>query len=112
MPRHVGRKRALYMILTTARIPARTAESYGLVNFVAPHEQLLDQVLTLAGKIAEESPLAVAACLGSVTRRLNVPIDESLHLGASYVARMVPTRDIRGGITAWLERRTPQCTGT
>lgn len=36
LPRHICRKRALYLILTPDRIHARTAESYGLVNFIAP----------------------------------------------------------------------------
>ena len=47
-----------------------------------------------------------------MTRGLNVPIDEALQIEAGYFARMVPTQDMREGITAWLERRTPQFTGT
>jgi enoyl-CoA hydratase len=112
LPRHVGRKRALYMILTADRIPAQTAESWGLVNFVVPHEALLERAFALAGKIGEKAPLAVAACLGSVTRGLNVPIDEALQIEAGYFARMVPTHDMREGITAWLARRKPQFTGS
>ncbi len=112
LPRHVGRKRALYMILTGDRISAQTAESWGLVNFVVPHEALLDRAFALAAKIVEKSPLAVAAGLGSVTRGLNVPIDEALQIEAGYFARMVPTQDMREGITAWLARRKPQFTGT
>jgi enoyl-CoA hydratase/carnithine racemase len=56
--------------------------------------------------------LAVAACLGSVTRGLNVAIDEGLAIEASYFARMAGTRDIEEGISAWLTRRVPQFIGT
>jgi enoyl-CoA hydratase/carnithine racemase len=66
----------------------------------------------LARKIIEKSPLAVTACLGSVTRGINVPIDEGLAIEASYFARMVPTRDIEEGISARLCKRAPQFTGT
>jgi len=45
-----------------------------------------------------------------VTRGINVPIDEGLAIEANYFARMVPTRDIEEGISAWLERRKPQFT--
>ena len=100
------------MILTAERIPARMAEAYGLINFVVPHEDLLDRAFALAGKIVDKSPLAVAASLGSVTRGLNVGIDEGLAIEANYFARMVPTNDIHEGITAWLERRKPQFTGS
>ena len=65
----------------------------------------------LAGRIAEKSPLAVAACLGSVTRGINVSIDEGLAIEANYFARMVGTRDIEEGISAWLEKRAPRFTG-
>src|SRR5215470_5777060 len=105
LPRLIGRKRALRMILTAEPISAVAARDCGLVNEVVPHAKLLDEALALAGKIVAKSPLAVAACLGSVTRGINVPIDEGLAIEANYFARMVPTRDIEEGISAWLEKR-------
>src|SRR3981189_3390222 len=107
LPRLVGRKRALRMILTAQAISAETACDFGLVNEVVPHERLLDAAFALAGKIAEKSPLAVTACLDSVTRGINVPIDEGLAVEANYFARMVATHDIEEGISAWLEKRVP-----
>jgi len=107
LPRLIGRKRALKMILTAEPISAAEAQSFGLVNEVVPHDSLMDSALGLARRIAEKSPLAVAACLGSVTRGLNVPIDEALAIEAGYFARMVGTRDIQEGLSAWLERRPP-----
>jgi enoyl-CoA hydratase len=104
LPRLIGRKRALKMILTAEPIGAAEAQVLGLINDVVPHDSLMDSALGLARKIAEKSPLAVSACLGSVTRGLNVPIDEALAIEASYFARMVGTRDIEDGISAWLAR--------
>jgi len=111
LPRLIGRKRALRMILTAEPISAVAARDCGLVNEVVPHAKLLDEALALAGKIVAKSPLAVAACLGSVTRGINVPIDEGLAIEANYFARMVPTRDIEEGIAAFLEKRRPNFTG-
>src|SRR6266702_1579073 len=111
LPRLIGRKRALRMILSAEPITASEACALGLVNDVVPHERLLDAAFALAHKIAGKSPLAVAACLASVTRGINVPIDEGLAIEANYFARMVPTRDIEEGLSAWLERRKPQFTG-
>ena len=111
LPRLVGRKRALHMILTADPIAAEEACACGLVNQVVPHDRLLDEAFGLARKIAEMSPLAVAACLGSVTRGINVPIAEGLAIEASWFTRMVPTRDIQEGIGAWLEKRVPHFTG-
>jgi enoyl-CoA hydratase len=105
LPRLIGRKRALAMILTAEPISAHKAREFGLVNEVVPHELLLDEAFRLAAKMVEKSPLALAACLGSVTRGINVPIDEGLAIEANYFARMVGTRDIEEGISAWLEKR-------
>jgi enoyl-CoA hydratase/carnithine racemase len=107
LPRLVGRKRALKMLLTAEPIAAAEAKAIGLINDVVPHASLMDAALALARTIAEKSPLAVAACLGAVTRGINVPIDEGLAIEAGYFARMVGTPDIEEGITAWLERRRP-----
>jgi enoyl-CoA hydratase len=112
LPRLIGRKRALRMILTGEPISAWKARDFGLINEVVPHERLYDEAFALARIIVEKSPLAVAACLGSVTRGINVPIDEGLAIEANYFARMVPTKDIEEGISAWLDKRAPQFTGT
>jgi enoyl-CoA hydratase len=112
LPRLIGRKRALRMILTGEAISAAQACDFGLINEVVPHERLMEEAFALARTISAKSPLAVAACLGSVTRGINVPIDEGLAIEAGYVARMVPTNDIEEGIAAWRDKRTPRFTGT
>jgi enoyl-CoA hydratase/carnithine racemase len=112
LPRHLGRKRALQFILTADRFSANAAETYGLVNFVVPHDHLIDEALALASRIVDKSPLAVAACLGSVTRGLNTTIDEGLAIEAGFFAQMVATNDIHEGIGAWMEKRKPIFTGT
>lgn len=46
--RRVLPKHAAYMILTSRRIDAATAERWGIVNSVVPHEQLLSEARSLA----------------------------------------------------------------
>lgn len=111
LPRLVGRKRALELLLTGDFIDASRAEAIGLVNKVVPHDELLPQARSLARRIIDKSPLAVTACLGSVTRGLNVSIDEGLAIEAGHFATMVPTADFREGIQAFFEKRRPAFTG-
>jgi enoyl-CoA hydratase/carnithine racemase len=111
LPRLIGRKRALKMILTGEPITAQAALAAGLVNEVVAHDVLLDRAMDLARKIAAKSPLAVAACLGSVTRGINVSIDEGLAIEAGYFERMLPTYDLAEGVSAWLERRPAEFSG-
>ena len=111
LARLVGRKRALRMILTGEMISAREALSICLVNAVVPHETLMEEAKKLAATIAGKSPIAVRTCLESVTRGLNMTVDEGLNLEASLFAQTVPTEDIREGIEAFLEKREPSFTG-
>lgn len=111
LPRLVGRKRALEMLLTGDAIPAEQAAAIGLVNRVVPHDRLLPEARALAQRIIGKSPLAVGATLAAVTRGLNVAVDEGLAIEASQFARMVPTSDIREGIDAFLEKRRPAFAG-
>lgn len=112
LPRLIGRKRALHMILTGEPIGAWKARDFGLINEVVPHERLYETAFLLARRIAEKSPLAVAACLNSVTRGINVPIEQGLAIEAGYFGEMAATKDIAEGISAWLAKRKPQFTGT
>lgn len=107
LPRLVGRKRALAMLLTGDPISAAEAARIGLVNEVVPPDQLLPRARALADRIVEKSAMAVTACLEAVTRGINLSIDEGLAVEASQFARMVPTDDIREGIGAFLGRRRP-----
>jgi len=106
LPRQVGRKRALEMILTGDPIPAARAAEIGLVTAVVPAENLLDAARDLAARIVRHAPTAVAACLRSVTRGINLPIDEGLAVEAAYFAATVPTDAVRVGLRHFLNRRT------
>jgi enoyl-CoA hydratase len=105
LPRLIGRKRALQMILTADPISAEEAQRLGLINGVAPADQLLQKALELARRITRYAPTAVGACLHAVTRGLNATISEGLAIEAEAFARMVPTAELRDGIGKFLATR-------
>lgn len=104
LPRHVGRKRGLEMILTGDPIPAARAAEIGLVNTVVPAGELLDAAQDLADRIIRHAPTAVAACLRAVTRGINLPVDEGLAVEAACFAATVPTDGVRTGLRRFLDR--------
>lgn len=104
LPRHVGRKRALEMILTGDPVDAATAERLGLVNAVVPAGELLDRAHELAGRVVRHAPTAVAACLAAVTRGINVPIDEGLAVEAAWFATTVGSKGVDDGLARFLDR--------
>ncbi|MFE2111470.1 enoyl-CoA hydratase-related protein [Kitasatospora sp. NPDC059463] len=104
LPRHVGRKRALELILTGDPVPATRAAELGLVNAVVPAGDLLDAARDLAARITRHAPTAVAACLRAVTRGINLPIEEGLAVEAAWFAATVPTEGVRDGLRRFLDR--------
>ncbi len=104
LPRHVGRKRGLELILTGDPISAERAEQIGLVNQVVPHERLIAAATHLAERIVRHAPSAVHACLSAVTRGINLPIDEGLAVEAAWFAVTVPTEGVRTGLQRFYTR--------
>lgn len=111
LPRLAGRKRALELLLVGDDFAAERALEFGLVNRVVPHETLLSAARHLARQILRHSPLATGAIITAVTRGLNMGIAEGLLAESEQFARMVPTRDLREGLAAWIERRAADYAG-
>ncbi|MEV8636909.1 crotonase/enoyl-CoA hydratase family protein [Streptosporangium sp. NPDC051023] len=107
LPRHIGRKRGLEMILTGDPIDAARAAELGIVNRVVPHDDLQTAAGELARRIIRHAPTAVRACLAAVTRGINVPIDEGLAVEAAWFAVTVPTEGVADGLRRFLTRSRP-----
>jgi enoyl-CoA hydratase/carnithine racemase len=93
LPRLVGRKRALAMILTAETIDANTAAAIGLVNEVVADEELVPAVRRWIDRILPHGSAAVAACLTAVTRGAELPVDQALSVEASEFLRVAGRRD-------------------
>jgi enoyl-CoA hydratase len=107
LPRLVGRKRALELLLTGDPFSARHALEIGLVNRIVAHDDLLPAALELAGRILRHSTLTVSRIITAVTRGLNATIAEGLEIESEQFARAAPTCDTREALDAWLVRRAP-----
>lgn len=112
LPRLAGRKRALELLLTGDPFAPQRAFEIGLVNAVVAPDDLITHAFRLAERILRHSPLAAARILAAVTRGINTTIDEGLHIEQEQFARMCATRDMREGLSAWLDRRNPDYSGT
>ncbi len=111
LPRLAGRKRALELLLTGETFGPDRAYELGIVNKVVAHDDLLPEAFALSERILRHSPIAAARIITAVTRGLNATISEGLQIESEQFARMVPTKDIREGLNAWIERRMPNYLG-
>jgi enoyl-CoA hydratase len=104
LPRHVGRKRGLEMVLTGRPISAARAHEMGLVNRVVPHTDLMGESRALLEAVLRHADSAIRSCLAAVTRGINVPIDEGLAVEAAWFASTVGDEAVREGVGTFLAR--------
>jgi enoyl-CoA hydratase len=111
LPRNVGRKAALELILTGRTFDAAEATRLGLINRVVPGSELLEEAVKLAEAIATKPPLTLAAALAAIHRGMDASIDDGLAIEEAAFANIVPTHDAREGVAAFLEKRRPTFLG-
>ncbi|WP_315778042.1 MULTISPECIES: crotonase/enoyl-CoA hydratase family protein [unclassified Bradyrhizobium] len=108
LPRLVGRKRGLELLLTGDAFPAQRALEMGLVNAVVPHDELLPAAHALAQRIIRHGPDTIAGIITAATRGLNMAVGEGLQVESEQFASLVGSRDLTDGLAAWRERRPPR----
>ncbi|MCA0940243.1 enoyl-CoA hydratase [Yangia mangrovi] len=108
LPRYVGKAKAMDMHLTGRFMDAEEAERSGLVSRVVPVKQLMEEAQSAAAKIAEKSMLASIAAKQAVNRAFETTLDEGLLFERRLFHSLFATEDQKEGMSAFLEKRTPQ----
>lgn len=111
LPRAMGTRRAMEVILTGAPFTAEQGETWGLVNKVTAPEKLMEEALTTARRIAANAPISVRQAKQSVLRGQQMSIWDGLAFEIEAYNRMVPTEDRREGVLAYNEKRKPNFRG-
>lgn len=107
LPRIVGRGKAIELILTGRHISGGEAATIGLVNEVCLPEELLDRALALARQIASKSVMAIEAATRATSEAMEIDIEKGAALESHLSAGLVGTYNMREGIAAFLEKRSP-----
>ena len=105
LPRLVGRKRAIEMILTGRPFTAQAAFSYGLVNNVVSSSSLMSEALALAAEVCAKSPAAVKALLNAIARGAAVGVDEGLAIEAASFEHLASRPEAGAGVAKFLSSR-------
>ena len=111
LPRLVGQGRAMFLNLTGDFVDAETAYAWGLVERVVPASELDDVALEVAGRIAAQSPHALAVLRELARTTRDLPLEEGLRREAEDFARCLRSEDGAEGIAAFIEKRPPEFTG-
>jgi len=111
LPRLVGHGRAMFLNLTGDFVDAATAHAWGLVEKVVPAAELEDAALAVAGRIASQSPHAVAVLRELARTTRDLPLEEGLRREADGFVRCLRSEDGAEGGAAFIEKRPPEFTG-
>jgi len=113
LPRQIGLKRAMGMILTARRVSAAEGKELGFVNAVVPAADLLDEARKWAAMIAECSPMSIRASKQAVMQGLEQTLPDAI--GGQFkfpaVSALFKSEDFVEGPMAFAQKRAPQWKG-
>lgn len=110
LPRVVGLARARELILTGRHVDAAKARDMGLVDRVAPAEDVYPQALEEARRFVE-GPIRAYAAAKRALAAADLPLDQGLRIERDAFVGLFATRDQKEGMRAFLEKREPRFEG-
>lgn len=111
LPRIVGTRLAMELILTNRVLTADEALTLGLVNQLAPSDSLGDAVGALATQLADGPTLAYVRSRQLIRSAHGNTPTEQMSAEAASILAAGSTHDFYEGVSAFIEKRRPTFTG-
>ena len=107
LTRFVGKSKAMEMVLTARMMDAEEAERSGLVSRVVPADELVDEAVKVAGRIAELSRPSVMMAKEAVNKAYETTLREGVMFERRIFHANFATEDKQEGMRAFAEKRKP-----
>ncbi|QZY54758.1 short-chain-enoyl-CoA hydratase [Crassaminicella profunda] len=111
LPRLVGTAKAKELIFTGDIIKAQEAEKIGLVNKVVAPEELMNEAMDLAKRIAKNAQKAVRYANMAINRGFETDMETGIEIEANLFGLCFATKDQKEGMTAFVEKRKAEFKG-
>ena len=111
LPRQIGLGQAMRLILSGEMIGAEEALRIGLVELLAPADELRRTTLELAAKIAAKSPLTLRVVKEAMRASQRMAVEEGVLYERDLFCLCFSTADKEEGVAAFLEKRQAEWTG-
>lgn len=107
VPRLVGTRRAMELMLTNRRLSAAEALEWGLVNKVVPDADLMGESMELARQLAHGPSVAYGQVKALLHNSFSGTLETQMELESRAIAAMTHTHDGVEGVAAFSEKRPP-----
>ncbi len=111
LPRLLGRKRALELMLTNRVLSAQEALEWGIVNQIVPATELLNSAQALAKQLAAGPTQSFGSVKNLIARSDHETLESQLENEARSIAAASRSADAQEGIRAFLEKRAAKFNG-
>ncbi|MCP4703633.1 MAG: crotonase [candidate division Zixibacteria bacterium] len=111
LARLVGRGKAKQLIFTGDIIDAAEAYRIGLADEVYPVEELMEQALAMANKIALKAPVAISKAKDCINKGLDVNLSNGCDFEKISFSTLYGTTDCKEGLNAFMEKRKAEFKG-
>ena len=108
LTRAVGKAKSMDMHLTGRFMDAAEAERCGLVSRIVPANDLIEETMKAAAKIAEKSAVTAMVVKECVSRAQETSLQEGVLFERRMFNAVFATEDQKEGMAAFLEKRQPQ----
>jgi enoyl-CoA hydratase len=105
--RQIGPARARQLILLGDPIDATTALNWGLVARVLPQEDLAQEGVAFARRLAAAPALAMQYAKRAIASSLDADEASALAVAREHAARLAASDDLAEGVRSFIERRSP-----
>ena len=108
LPRIIGRKKAMELILAGDTISSQDALGLGLINKLVPEPSLAQEVQAFVGKFTKLSGVILKYTKEAALAGLNDDMDQGLRaIEKIYLEKVMKTQDAMEGLRAFMEKRKP-----
>ena len=108
----IGKSLAMDVVLSGRFLSAKEALEHGLISRVVPKEHWFEAALEVAKQVATKGPIALRAAKASVLNAHEEHLSNGLLEERSLFYSLFDTNDQTEGMTAFVEKRKPNFSGT
>lgn len=107
LPRTIGFRRALDLMMSGRRLNAQQAHDWGMVNYLVPNDKLRLKALEYCQLLASKSANGIGMMKDLAYSGVDLPLENALELEVNEAIKGLKSDDVKEGLAAFSERREP-----